>query len=152
MMYVPEPPIVPLPSNTPDTQMPEPWSLIQNFVLAETVIVFVDQTFQPSRPRYFQCRPEPCTQVLGLEWPVRSRIQMVPLEIVPHSAPLATMLTQPLPLALKLEQLLLQDLASMVAPDAGAAAARAAMRAVMKAIFRMRPVSAPAGPSPVSLL
>src|SRR6185312_6052954 len=122
--------------------MPEPWSLIQNFVLAETVIVFVDQTFQPSRPRYFQCRPEPCTQFLGLVWPVRSRIQIVPLEIVPHSAPLA----------LKLEQLLLQDLASMVAPDAGAAAASAATRAVMTAIFRMRSVSAPAGPSPVSLL
>src|SRR4029079_4027650 len=112
MGSVREPPIVPLPSNTPETWMPEPWSLIQNFVLAETVIVLVEVTFQPSRPRYFQCRPEPCTQFLGFELPVRSRIQIVPLEIVPHSAPLATMLTQPLPLALKLAQLLLQDLST----------------------------------------
>src|SRR4029079_3867565 len=96
----PEPEIVPLPSNTPQTLIARPWSLIQNFVLAEIVIGFVDVTFQPSRPRYFQCRPDPCTHFLGFVLPVRSRIQIVPLDIVPHSAPFPTMLTAPLPLAL----------------------------------------------------
>src|SRR6185312_7456692 len=108
--------MVPLPSNTPQTLIPRPWSLIQNFVLAESVIVFDDVTFQPSRPRYVQCRPLPCTQFLGFPLPVRSRIQIVPLDIVPHSAPFPTMLTVPLPLALNEEQLDRHALASRVAP------------------------------------
>jgi hypothetical protein len=51
---VPEPEIVPLPSKTPLTVIPRPWSLIQNFVLAEMVIVLDERTFQPSCPRYVQ--------------------------------------------------------------------------------------------------
>ncbi len=63
---------------------------------------------------------EPCTQFLGFDLPVRSRTQIVPLDIVPHSAPLPTTLTAPLPFALNVVQLDPQDLASMTAPDAGA--------------------------------
>ena len=82
----------------------------EDLALAEIVIECVDVTFQPSSPRYVHCtRPACCfNQFLGFELPVRSRTQTVPLLRVPHSAPLPTTLTQPLPLAWKPEQLVVQ--------------------------------------------
>ncbi len=47
-----------------------------------------------------------------------SRIFIVPLEIVPHSAPLPTTLTVPLPFARNVVQLDPQDLASRAGPPA----------------------------------
>src|SRR6185437_4091553 len=99
MVYVPLPEIVPLPLNTPHTAMSWPLSLIQKFALARRCNRCDDVTFQPSRPRYVQCRPVPFTHFLASVLPRRSRIQIVPLDISPHSAPLATMLSVPVPSA-----------------------------------------------------
>src|SRR5438105_9775138 len=117
-----------------------PDSLTQNLPVALTVIEWVDVPLKPSSPTDVQWMFVPCTQFLGLLFPVRSRTQTVPLPMLPHSAPEPTTLRSPLPSAVSVEQLEPHEEASS-APEAGAAEQSAARMAVMMVIRRMSPVS-----------